>query len=53
MPSIFHTSTPLVASAEVMFKFHNDPSNLTEVMPPSLKLVSLKTDGPAQEGRLI
>lgn len=53
MPSIFRTSTPLVASAETMFAFHSDPHNLTEVMPPTLKLVSLKTDGTAQEGRLI
>jgi hypothetical protein len=53
MPSIFHTSTPLAASAETMFDFHSDPSNLTVVMPPTLQLVSLKTDGPAREGRLI
>jgi ligand-binding SRPBCC domain-containing protein len=53
MPSIFHTSTPLDASAETMFAFHSDPTNLTVVMPPTLRLVSLKTDGPAQEGRLI
>ena len=53
MPSFFQTSTPLAASAEVMFEFHSDPSNLMQVMPPTLKLVSLKTDGPAQEGRLI
>jgi ligand-binding SRPBCC domain-containing protein len=53
MNSIFHASTPLVASAETMFDFHSDPHNLTEVMPPTLKLVSLQTDGPALEGRLI
>ncbi len=53
MPSQFHTSTPLAASAETMFDFHSDPHNLTEVMPPTLKLVSLQTDGPAAEGRLI
>ncbi|MBM3824415.1 MAG: hypothetical protein FJ404_16275 [Verrucomicrobia bacterium] len=53
MPSIFHASTPLRASVETMFRFHSDPGNLTEVMPPTLKLVSLKTDGPALEGRLI
>jgi ligand-binding SRPBCC domain-containing protein len=53
MASTFHTSTALTASAERMFSFHSDPHNLTEVMPPTLKLVSLKTDGPAQEGRLI
>ena len=53
MPSVFHTNTPLAASAEVMFGFHSDPSNLTQVMPPTLTLVSLKTDGPAQEGRMI
>ena len=53
MPSIFHASTPLAASAETMFDFHNDPHNLPEVMPPTLTLVSLKTDGPAEEGRMI
>lgn len=53
MPSVFHTSTPLAASAETMFAFHSDPHNLPEVMPPTLTLVSLETDGPAQEGRLI
>jgi hypothetical protein len=53
MPSHFHTSTPLAASAETMFDFHSDPHNLPEVMPPTLKLLSLKTDGPALEGRMI
>lgn len=53
MPSTFHTSTPLDASAETMFEFHSNPSNLTVVMPPTLRLVSLKTEGPAQENRLI
>ncbi|MEX1049204.1 MAG: SRPBCC family protein [Akkermansiaceae bacterium] len=53
MPSTYHASTPLTASAETMCTFHSDPNNLTEVMPPTLKLVDLKTAGPAQEGRLI
>ena len=53
MPSIFRSSTNLSASAETMFAFHSDPNNLREVMPPTLKLVSMKTDGPAKEGRLI
>ncbi|MEQ1747943.1 MAG: SRPBCC family protein [Prosthecobacter sp.] len=53
MLSTFRTSTPLSASAETMFAFHSDPHNLTVVMPPTLKLVSLKTDGPALEGRMI
>ena len=53
MPSIFQTSTPLEASAETMFAFHSDPSNLTVVMPPTLRLVSLKTESPAREGGLI
>ena len=53
MPSIFHTSTPLAARAETMFEFHSDPRNLSEVMPPTMTVVSLQTDGPAQEGRLI
>lgn len=53
MPSIFRASTRLAASAEVMFAFHSDPHNIVHVMPPTLKLVSLQTDGPAQEGRLI
>lgn len=53
MSSIFHTSTPVAISAEALFGFHSDPANLTEVMPPTLTLVSLKTDGLAKEGRLI
>jgi ligand-binding SRPBCC domain-containing protein len=53
MPSQFHTSTTLSASAETVFDFHSDPQNLTQVMPPTLKLVRLQTDGPAQEGRMI
>ena len=53
MSSTFHASTRLAASAEVMFAFHSDPNNIVHVMPPTLKLVSLQTDGPAQEGRLL
>ena len=53
MPSTFRTSTPLAASAEVMFAFHSDPRNIVHVMPPTLKVVRLDTGGPAQEGRLI
>ena len=53
MPSTFRTSTPLAASSEVMFAFHSDPRNIVHVMPPTLKVVRLDTDGPAQDGRLI
>jgi ligand-binding SRPBCC domain-containing protein len=53
MLSTFRTSTPLSASTETMFAFHSDPHNLTVVMPPTMKLVKLKTDGPALEGRMI
>lgn len=53
MPSIFQTRTPVAASAAALFEFHSDPSNLAKVMPPTLTLVSLITDGPALEGRLI
>jgi uncharacterized protein len=53
MPCIFKTSISLAASPQVMFRFHSDPNNLMKVMPPTLTLVSLQTDGPAQEGRLI
>ena len=53
MPSTFRTSTPLAASAEVMFAFHSDPNNIVHVMPPTLKVLRLDTDGPAREGRLI
>lgn len=44
------TSTTLAASGETMFKLGRDPSTLFAVMPPSPTLVSLKTDGPAEEG---
>ncbi len=53
MDSIFQTCTPLEVSAERMFDFHSDPHNLSEVMPPTLTLVSLETDGPAEEGGII
>lgn len=53
MTSTFHASTPLAASAGVMFEFHRDPQNIIHVMPPTLKIVELRTAGPAQEGRLI
>jgi ligand-binding SRPBCC domain-containing protein len=53
MPSTFQASTPLPASAEVMFEFHSDPSNLSVVMPPTMVLVRLETEGKAREGRLI
>jgi len=49
----FRTRTRLAASPEAVFAFHSDPHNLPVVMPPTLRLVSLKTDGPAAEGRLI
>jgi len=53
MSSTFSSSTPVAASAAALFAFHRDPQNLTVVMPPTLRLVSLRTDGPAEEGRLI
>ncbi len=52
-PSVFETSTLVATTPEVLFAFHADPRNITEVMPPTLKLVKLVTDGPAMEGRLI
>lgn len=52
-PCVFLARTRLAARPEVMFAFHSDPRNLPVVMPPTLRLVSLKTDGPAEEGRLI
>lgn len=53
MPSIFHAQVQIAALPGILFQFHSDPKNLTEVMPPTLKLVSLATDGPALEGRMI
>ena len=50
---IFRTSTRLAAAPATLFAFHSDPRNLVVVMPPTLRLVSLKTDGPAKKGRLI
>jgi len=49
----FEASTIVNASPETLFEFHSDPQNLTHVMPPTLRLVNLQTDGKAQEGRLI
>lgn len=51
--SVFEASTLVAATPETLFAFHADPHNITEVMPPTLKLVKLITDGPALEGRLI
>lgn len=52
-PSVFETSTLVATTPEALFAFHADPRNITEVMPPTLKLVKLVSDGPAIEGRLI
>jgi len=49
----FEASTIIDATQEALFEFHSDPHNLTEVMPPTLQLVKLQTDGKAEEGRLI
>lgn len=51
--SIFEASTRVATTPERLFAFHADPRNLTVVMPPTLKLVKLITDGPAVEGREI
>lgn len=53
MPHVFQKSTSLAASAEQAFAFHTDPANLTQVMPPTLRLVRLETEAPAREGGLI
>lgn len=50
---VFRAHTRLAASPATLFAFHSDPANLPVVMPPTLRLISLKTDGPAEEGRLI
>lgn len=51
--SVFQRATLVATTPEALFAFHADPGNITEVMPPTLKLVKLVTDGPAMEGRLI
>lgn len=53
MLSTFQTQTSVPADVESLFDFHCDPNNLSVVMPPTLKLISLKTDGVALPGRLI
>ena len=50
---VFCAHTRVAATPERLFAFHSDPHNLPVVMPPTLRLVSLKTEGPAKEGRLI
>lgn len=52
-PCVFHARTRLAAPPDVVFAFHSDPRNLPVVMPPTLRLVRLETDGPAAEGRLL
>jgi ligand-binding SRPBCC domain-containing protein len=51
--SIFEAQTLVSAPPGVLFAFHADPQNLSVVMPPTMKLVSISTDGLAEEGRLI
>jgi hypothetical protein len=51
--SVLEISVVVPATPQALFAFHSDPRNLTEVMPPTLKLVKLTTDGLAEEGRLI
>ena len=51
--SLFEASSRVATTPEKLFAFHADPNNLTVVMPPTLKLVELITDGPALEGREI
>ena len=51
--STFEASTRVATTPEKLFAFHVDPKNLTVVMPPTLRLVRLITEGPAAEGREI
>lgn len=51
--STFEVSTLVPCTPETLFAFHAEPKNLRIVMPPTLKLVKLVTDGPALEGRMI
>jgi uncharacterized protein len=51
--SLFSKQAIIPCSAQQLFAFHAEPQNLTVVMPPTLKLLALETDGPAEEGRLI
>ena len=49
----FRAQTRVAATPDISFSFHANPQNLMVVMPPTLQLISLQTDGPAEEGRLI
>ena len=51
--SVFEASVVVSATPEQLFQFHSDPANLIHVMPPTLRLVNLETEGPAKEGSLI
>ena len=51
--SVFEATTIVAATPAALFAFHADPRNLSEVMPPTIKVVKLNTEGPAAEGRLI
>jgi ligand-binding SRPBCC domain-containing protein len=50
---IFEASTRVRASAEELFRFHGNPQNIGLVMPPTTRIISVETDGPAVEGRII
>lgn len=53
MSSLFFAQTRVLTSASRLFAFHSNPHNIHHVMPPSLKVVELKTEVPARQGGLI
>jgi ligand-binding SRPBCC domain-containing protein len=51
--STFKTSTLVQATAEELYAFHQDPHNLDLVMPPTMKVLSIKAELIAREGDII
>lgn len=51
--SVFEASTKVQGSVDEVFRFHSDPHNISLVMPPTTRILSVETDGPAEEGRTI
>lgn len=49
----FTVRTEVPTSAVRLFAFHSNPQNMHHVMPPSLRVVELKTEIPARQGGLI
>lgn len=49
-PVIFERSVEISASAEELFRFHENPRNISKIAPPSLRVESVECEEAAREG---